>query len=165
MTSPKRRQWYAVLGVIAVIGVIGSLSLGSVSWGAEKKQSAKPTKASKSASGQKMLSGGTVQVESTKASGASIVAESRACGAISPKIDKVKPDEGRAGDKVTITGENFGSPGCLATISFGPGSSAQFTQSGDNSVTATVPKEARRGIKLLIVTTTAGEDSKPFLVK
>jgi hypothetical protein len=136
-----------------------------------KPKAAKSTKSAKApavtttAKGDKMLSGGTVRVESTKASGAGIVTKSRSCVGDTPKIAKVQPDEGKPGDRVTVTGVNFGAPGCLTTVSFGPGTEAKFSQISDTSLTTTVPTGAKRGLKLLTLTAATGEDSKPFLVK
>ena len=103
-------------------------------------------------------------IESSKASGANKVAKSQICKGIVPKIKKVSPDEGRTGDKITITGEHFGEAGCVSGVAFGPGSPAKFTQVNDGTVTAVVP-EGTRGIELLSLTNSIGEDSKPFLRK
>src|SRR5690349_2152387 len=53
-------------------------------------------------------------------------AKGSACFGEAPKIEKLTPDEGKAGDKVTITGKNFGSVDCLRGVSFGPGNAADF---------------------------------------
>jgi hypothetical protein len=84
---------------------------------------------------------------------------------MAPKIEKVKPDEGKAGDKVTIAGSSFGAKGCLTAVSFGPGNPAKFEHVNETTVTATVPAVKKKGIHLLTVTTASGEDSKAFLVK
>ena len=165
MQIQQGRRWEWALAI--VVSVVFSVATG---WAADAPKPAKAPKATKStvtttAKGDKMLSGGTIQVESTKASGAAIVTKSRSCVGDTPKIAKVQPDEGKPGDKVTVTGVNFGAPGCLTTVSFGPGSEAKFTQLGDTSLTATVPAGAKRGIKLLTLTAATGEDSKPFLVR
>ena len=102
--------------------------------------------------------------EATRGSGAAIVAKAKACFGETPKIEKVQPDEGKAGAKVTITGKNFGAPGCLSIVSFGPGSPAKFVHQNESTVVATVPA-AKKGLRLLTVTTASGEDSKPFLVR
>jgi hypothetical protein len=86
------------------------------------------------------------------------------CFGEAPKLDKVSPDEGKAGDKVTITGSSFGTAACLRGVSFGPGQPAQFHQT-DDSITTTVPSGGKKGLVLLSVTTASGENSKPFLVK
>jgi hypothetical protein len=65
---------------------------------------------------------------------------------------------------VIIAGENFGEPGCVSMVSFGPGTAAKFTQLDDRMITVTVP-EGKKGIELLTVTGFTGEDSKPFLRK
>jgi hypothetical protein len=86
------------------------------------------------------------------------------CFGEAPKIDKLTPDEGKAGDTVTITGANFGAAACLRGVSFGPGHPAKFQQT-NNNITATVPSGIKKGVVLLTVTTASGENSKPFLVK
>jgi hypothetical protein len=103
-------------------------------------------------------------IKSIRASGADKVAKSQSCSGVTPKIKNVTPDEGRAGDKVTITGANFGNAGCVSGVSFGPGSPAKFTQRDDKTVTATVP-EGKRGLEMLTLTGFTGEDSKIFMHK
>jgi hypothetical protein len=88
----------------------------------------------------------------------------QACFGEAPKLDKLTPDEGKAGDKVTVTGTSFGAAACLRGVSFGPGHPAQFQQTND-SITTTVPKGGKKGMVLLTVTTASGENSRPFLVK
>lgn len=141
-------QNISAVGGLLLLLVIG-FSPTDGGWAAEK---AKPAKKPKAAEG------------ATKASGASAVADSKVCFGDTPKIEKVTPDEGKPGDKITILGKNFGSPGCLSAVSFGPGNPAKFVHEGETKVTAIVPK-VKRGIELLTVTTASGEDSKPFLVK
>jgi hypothetical protein len=118
-----------------------------------KKEKPQPTKKSRTMEG------------ATKASGARIVDKSTACFGQTPKIDKVSPDEVKSGDKVTITGKDFGAAGCLASISFGPGNPAKFEQKNDMTVTATVPSIKKKGLVILTLTTASGEDSKPVLIK
>jgi hypothetical protein len=133
----------------------------------KEKATAKTAASAKPAAPAKTIvspRGGTVKVQSTKASGASIVAKSKSCVGETPQIVKVKPDEGKAGETVTITGRNFGSPGCMRSVSFGPGNPAKFTHESDSTVTATVPS-GKRGNVILTLTTASGEDSKPFLAK
>ena len=86
------------------------------------------------------------------------------CFGEAPQLDKLTPDEGKAGDSVIITGTNFGEAACLRGISFGPGHPAQFQQTND-SITTTVPSGGQKGLVLLTVTTASGENSRPFLVK
>jgi hypothetical protein len=86
------------------------------------------------------------------------------CSGEAPTLDKLTPDEGKAGDKVTITGANFGEAACLRGVSFGPGHPAQFRHTND-SITTTVPSGGKKGLVLLSVTTASGENSRPFLVK
>jgi hypothetical protein len=90
--------------------------------------------------------------------------KSTACFGEAPTLDKVTPDEGKAGDKVVITGSNFGQAACMRGVSFGPGHPAQFQQT-NNSITTTVPSGGSKGLVLLTVTTASGENSKAFLMK
>jgi len=128
-------RWSMRRTVIALVGIAGILMAGAgplmpIVSAAEKDKA--PKKVAKV--------GGTVKVESTKASGAAIVAKSKACMGDAPKIEKVKPDEGKAGDKILIVGKNFGKAGCLSAISFGPGNPAKFVQEGETQVSVTVPQ-------------------------
>lgn len=88
-----------------------------------------------------------------------------ACFGVAPVISTVRPDEGKAGDKVTLTGTNFGPAECLRTVSFGPGHTAKFKLENATTITTTVPSGGRKGLAILTVTTASGEDSKPFLMK
>jgi hypothetical protein len=108
--------------------------------------------------------GGGIQSNKAKASESPRLTKGLSCSGDAPKIKKVSPDEGKTGDKVTITGERFGGPGCISMVSFGPGSPAKFTQADDKTITATVP-EGKKGMELLTVTGFTGEDTKPFLRK
>jgi len=90
--------------------------------------------------------------------------KAQACFGEAPTLEKVTPDEGKAGDQVTITGTNFGTAACLRGVSFGPGHPAQFHPT-NGSITTTVPRGGKKGLVLLTVTTASGENSKPFLVK
>ena len=148
---------YPVALLLAVQVVVSPVGV-TVTWPAEKE---KPIKKDKSVQPAKK---GMTSKEATKASGAGIVDKATACFGDAPKIEAVKPDEGKTGDKVTITGTNFGAPGCLSSVSFGPGSPATFVHVNESTVTATVPS-GKKGIRLLTVTTASGEDSKPFFVK
>ena len=103
-------------------------------------------------------------IKSIRASGADSVAKSQSCSTATPKIKKITPDEGKAGDRVTITGVNFGKAGCVSGVSFGPGSPAKFTQQDDKTVSATVP-EGHKGLEMLTLTGFTGEDSKIFVRK
>ena len=138
------------LGLLLAMAIAMPLVLNATDTRAAEKE--KPTGKEKATQG------------ATRASGADIVAKSRTCTGDAPKIEKLKPDQGKPGTKITILGRNFGSQGCLTAVSFGPGNPAKFVQDDDGKVTATVPP-GRRGLELLTVTTASGEDSKPFLVK
>jgi len=91
--------------------------------------------------------------------------ESNACFGVAPQIERLVPDEGEPGVKVTITGAEFGSLDCLRGVSFGPGQASTFTMENESTILATVPTDGRKGLVMVTVTTASGEDSKPFLVK
>jgi hypothetical protein len=145
------------------IGVL-ALSLTAISpgvtWAADpakqEKKAKQPAKASKKSTAP--------NASAPKFSTADNAGKSPSCFGEAPKLDKVTPDEGKAGTKVVITGTSFGEATCLRGVSFGPGHPAKFQQT-DNKITTTVPAGGRKGLVLLTVTTASGENSKPFLVK
>ena len=96
---------------------------------------------------------------------AETAAHAPACFGEAPKIQSVKPDEGKPGGTVTLYGKGFGPAACLRSVSFGPGYPAAFTFVNDTQITATVPKHRRKGMAMLTITTAPGEDSKAFLAK
>ncbi len=96
---------------------------------------------------------------------AETAAEGNACFGVAPQIERLVPDEGEPGVKVTITGAEFGSPDCLRGVSFGPGQASAFTMENESTIVTTVPTDGRKGLVMVTITTASGEDSKPFLVK
>lgn len=154
--------------ITIAIGVL-TLSLAAISptvtWAAEpvkqEKNAKKPAKAPTSAPPSKAAS---AKVTAPKYTTAETAGKAPSCSGEAPTLDKLTPDEGKAGDKVTITGTNFGEAACLRGVSFGPGHPAQFRQT-NNSIATTVPSGGKRGLVLLTVTTASGESSKTFLVK
>jgi IPT/TIG domain len=84
-----------------------------------------------------------------------------------PRIAKVEPDEARPGDKVVITGENFGTKECFHAVTFSAASNTpvEFTFMSDSSVEATVPN-AKAGMSFIIIVAGGGSaQSKPVLIK
>ena len=145
------------IGVMAIF--LAAISPTGI-WAAEPAKQEK--KAKKPAQAQANTS--TKKSTSPKFASAETAGKAQSCFGEAPKLDKLTPDEGKAGDKVTITGTNFGAAACLRSVSFGPGHPAQFQQTND-SITTTVPSGGKKGLVLLTVTTASGENSKPFLVK
>ena len=83
-----------------------------------------------------------------------------------PQIAKVEPDEAKPGDKVIITGENFGTKECFHTVTFSAASSTpvNFTFMGDSTIEATVP-DAKAGMSFIIIVAGGGSaQSKPVLI-
>ena len=96
---------------------------------------------------------------------AETAAKAKACFGVAPQIDKLMPDEGKPGMKVTIKGTEFGSPECLRSVSFGPVHASAVTMKDESTIVTTVPTGGRKGLVMLTVTTASGEDSKVFMVK
>lgn len=145
-----------LVGIVAVGFLCGNLGMAPA---AEPDTKAKKPKASQEPKAAKP------KAEKPKFKSAETAGKAKACFGDAPKIEKVSPDEGKAGDKVTITGTNFGAVECLRSVSFGPGHAATFKMESPTKISATVPSGGRKGLAILIVTTASGEDSKPFLVK
>jgi len=149
--------------ITVAIGVL-AICLAAISpagtWAAEpvkqEKKAKKPAQVRTSALAPKATA--------PKFASAETAGNAPSCFGEAPKLDKLTPDEGKAGDRVIITGTNFGEAACLRGISFGPGHPAQFQQTND-SITTTVPRGGKKGLVLLTVTTASGENSKPFLMK
>jgi hypothetical protein len=147
------------LRIVVAIGVL-TLGLAAITSAAEPIK--QEEKAGKSA--QRRTSTPALQAPAKKFSTAEIAGKAPSCFGEAPTLNKLSPDQGKAGEKVTITGVNFGAAACLRGVSFGPGHPAQFRQTNDSIVT-TVPSGGKKGLVLLTVTTASGESSKPFLVK
>ena len=84
-----------------------------------------------------------------------------------PKITKVAPDPMKPGDKVTITGENFGKKECFHGVSFGgmaDGSNISFKYVNETTVEATVP-EIKPGMNRLNVVTGGGSTQAIILIQ
>jgi hypothetical protein len=84
-----------------------------------------------------------------------------------PRIAKVEPDEAKPGDRVVITGENFGTKECFHTVTFSasPKTPVEYKFVNDTTIEATVP-EAKAGMSFLIIIAGGGSaQSKPLLIK
>ena len=149
--------------ITVAIGVL-AICLAAISpagtWAAEPVKQEK--KAKKTA--QVLTSALVPKATAPKFLSAETAGKTQSCFGEAPTLDKLTPDEGKTGDRVTITGTNFGEAACLRGVSFGPGHPAQFQQTND-SIATIVPSGGKKGLILLTVTTASGENSKPFLVK
>ncbi|MEO6112448.1 MAG: IPT/TIG domain-containing protein [Nitrospiraceae bacterium] len=155
-------------GIIIAIGVL-AIFLEAISpagtWAAEPVKQEKKVKKPANVRTSSPASKATVpKMAAPKFATAETAGNAPSCFGEAPKLDKLTPDEGKVGDKVTITGTSFGEAACLRGVSFGPGHPAQFQQTND-SIATTVPSGGKKGLVLLTVTTASGENSKPFLVK
>jgi hypothetical protein len=154
----KRTGRTTMIGIGVIAFVLATGHSGSA-FADEKAKPSKKPKASPDANAPKSKTNKPTFQTAEKAG------QFKACFGEAPKIDKLTPDEGKAGDQVTITGTKFGSVECLRGVSFGPGHTATFKMKDDTTITATVPKGGRKGLAIVTVTTASGEDSKPFLLK
>ena len=144
------------IGLIALVLITGQTGNA---FGADQAKPANKPKASPEAKAPKAKADKPTFQTAEKAG------KPTACFGEAPKIDKLTPDEGKAGDTVTITGTKFGSADCLRGVSFGPGHAATFKIKNETTITTTVPKGGRKGLAIVTVTTASGADSKSFLVK
>lgn len=156
MVKRTGRATMVGIGLIALVLSAGHWSDGLA---AEQAKPAKKPKPSPEAKAPKSKADKPTYQTAEKA------AKANACFGEAPHIEKLTPDEGKAGDTITIKGTKFGSADCLRGVSFGPGHAATFKMKNETTITATVPKGGRKGLAIVTVTTASGEDSKPFLVK
>ncbi len=147
------------LVILGIAAVLLASSVGGAATAAEQEKKAKKPKAAKEAKAAKPKG------EMPKFQTAETAGKATPCFGVAPKIEQIAPDEGKAGEKVTITGKNFGPAECLRTVSFGPRHEAKSQFQNETKITAAVPSGGRKGLVILTVTTASGEDSKPFLVK
>ncbi len=106
--------------------------------------------------------------ESIKGSGSDKVEQDPVCDRSKrPKIFKVEPDEAKPGQKVKITGENFGSKECFRGVAFSAAGPAKIEYNFVNETTieATVP-DVRAGMSFIDIVAGGGNArSKGFLVQ
>ena len=157
MNTATDSRFTVAIGVLAIF--LAAISPADT-WAAEPVKQEKKAKQPSRTRTQALAP----KAASPKFASAETAGKAQSCFGEAPMLDKLTPDEGKAGDKVTITGTNFGAAACLRSVSFGPGHPAQFQQTND-SITTTVPSGGKKGLVLLTVTTASGENSKPFLVK
>ena len=157
MNTATDSRFTVALGVLAIC--LAAISPADT-WAAEPVKQEKKAKQPSRTRTQALAP----KAASPKFASAETAGKAQSCFGEAPMLDKLTPDEGKAGDKVTITGTNFGAAACLRSVAFGPGHPAQFQQTNDN-ITTTVPNGGKKGLVLLTVTTASGENSKPFLVK
>jgi len=146
-----------ILGILTAVAFVGQVGLAAAADEPKKEKKAKEAPAA-------AKPGGGIQSNKAEAAKSPRLTKGRVCSGETPKIKKISPDEGKTGDKVTITGENFGEPGCISMVSFGPGGAAKFTQVDDKTITTTVP-DGKKGMEFLTVTGATSQDTKPFLRK
>jgi hypothetical protein len=83
-----------------------------------------------------------------------------------PKIVKVEPDEAKPGQKITITGEHFGTKDCFHGVAFSAAGQAKidYTFVNETTIHATVP-DVRPGMSFIDITAGGGNArSKAFLI-
>ncbi len=83
-----------------------------------------------------------------------------------PRIAKVEPDDVKPGDKVVISGENFGTKECFHTVTFSasPMATVDYKFVSDSTIEVTVP-DAKAVMSFLIIVTGGGSaQSKSLLI-
>ena len=81
-----------------------------------------------------------------------------------PTITMVTPTHVKPGQKITITGKNFGTKHCFHSVSFGPKSTDTWTYVSPTTVEATVPN-LLPGAVPVTVSTEAGTSQYPLDVQ
>ena len=93
------------------------------------------------------------------------VAKAPTCdNSIHPKIIKVTPDSVKPGQKIKITGKNFGKKACFQKVSFGATKAKKFRYVSDNTLEATVPK-MKPGLAPVNILTAGGSSEFILLIK
>ena len=154
-----KRMGSTTMVLLGVVALVLAASDPGQALAADTEKPAKKPKAAPEAKAPKP------KADKPKFQTAEKAGKAKACFGEAPSITKLTPDEGKAGDKVTITGTKFGSADCLRGVSFGPGHAATFKMKNETTITATVPTGGRKGLAMVSVTTASGEVSKTFLVK
>ena len=104
------------------------------------------------------VSGADAKSSSTKSSSAppTTVAKAPTCDYQShPKIATVTPNRAKPGQKITISGNNFGTKECFHSVSFGAKSTNEFKYVSPTTLEATVPN-LQPGVVPVNVSTEAG---------
>ena len=102
-----------------------------------------------------LFSGVTADAKSSQPSSGKSVAGSACDYRAHPSITTVTPSHVKPGQKITISGKNFGSKQCFHSVSFGPKSTEAWTYVSASTVEATVPN-LRPGAVPVTVSTEAG---------
>lgn len=69
-----------------------------------------------------------------------------------PTITMVTPNHAKPGQKITISGKNFGTKNCFHSVSFGPKSTDAWTYVSPTTVEATVPNLLPGSIPITVST-------------
>jgi hypothetical protein len=97
----------------------------------------------------------TAHAKSSQPSGGKSVTGSACDYRAHPSITTVTPSHVKPGQKITISGKNFGTKQCFHSVSFGPKSTEAWTYVSSSTVEATVPS-LRPGAVPVTVSTEAG---------
>jgi len=81
-----------------------------------------------------------------------------------PVITTVKPNRAKPGQRITISGKNFGTKECFHSVSFGAKSANEFQYLNPTTLEATVPK-LQPGSAPVTVSTEAGTSEFKFEVQ
>ncbi|MDF2459503.1 MAG: uncharacterized protein K0S79_1919 [Nitrospira sp.] len=102
-----------------------------------------------------LLSGSIAEAKSSSAPSGKTGREMSCDYRAHPTITTVTPTQVKPGQKITISGKNFGTRRCFHSVSFGPKSTDKWTYVNPTTVEATVPS-LRPGAVPVTVSTEAG---------
>ncbi|HEY3476641.1 MAG TPA: IPT/TIG domain-containing protein [Anaerolineales bacterium] len=102
-----------------------------------------------------VLSGSIADAKSSSAPSGKTGRETSCDYRAHPTITTVTPTQVKPGQKITISGKNFGTRRCFHSVSFGPKSTDKWTYVSPTTVEATVPS-LRPGAVPVTVSTEAG---------
>lgn len=86
-----------------------------------------------------LLSGSIADAKSSSAPSSKTAKETPCDYRAHPTITTVTPTQVKPGQRITISGKNFGSKRCFHSVSFGPKSTDKWTYVSPTTVEATVP--------------------------
>lgn len=103
-----------------------------------------------------LLSVSMAEAKSSAPSGSKTVKQAACDYRAHPTITTVTPKHAKPGQKITISGKNFGARHCFHSVSFGPISTERWTYVSPTTVEVTVPN-LKSGTFPVTVSTEGGE--------
>ena len=111
-----------------------------------------------------LLSVSTAEAKSSSTSSDKTLAQATCDYRAHPTITKISPKHAKPGQKITISGKNFGTKHCFHSVSFGTKSTDAWTYVNPTTVEATVPN-LKPGTFPITVSTEGGESQDTLEVQ